>query len=172
MKDTQSSRLGIVTLDGDNAVLAFERRLHHPIEAVWKAITEPKELSKWHLQKANVEGEVGGAVEFFSGNDRVTGNVLAWEPPRVFEHEWKVDRPGFPLVEYGVIKWELIADGDSTILKLTHRDLTKQSVYNFAPGSHALLDRLEAHLDGTPPPDWRSRSEELRKIYSQLNRFA
>ena len=168
MKDAQTSRLGRVTVDGDNAVLAFERRLQHPVEDVWRAITEPSELSKWHLQQVKIDGTIGGRVEFFSGNDRVTGNILAWEPPHVFEHEWKVDRPGFPLAEYGVIRWELMEEGDATVLKLTHRDLTKQSVYNFAPGSHAILDRLEALLDGRPLPDWMSRSEELRKVYSQL----
>ena len=32
---------GRLTIDGDRAVLSFERHLPFPIEAVWSAITDP-----------------------------------------------------------------------------------------------------------------------------------
>jgi len=36
---------GTVAIEGDYAMLRFERRLTHPREIVWKAITAPKELA-------------------------------------------------------------------------------------------------------------------------------
>ena len=40
-------REGQLTVDGDRAVLTFERRLPYPIEAVWSAITDPDERAQW-----------------------------------------------------------------------------------------------------------------------------
>jgi hypothetical protein len=65
---------------------------------------EPEELSKWYMSVVSIEGWVGGKVDYDSGTGRVTGNILTWDPPRVFEHEWKVERQGSPKGEYGVIR--------------------------------------------------------------------
>jgi uncharacterized protein YndB with AHSA1/START domain len=167
-----SSSLGQVKVEGDYATLVFERRLHHPIDVVWQAITDPNELSKWYLPEAKIEGRSGGKVEFsFSGDafgaGRVTGNILVWDPPYVFEHEWIVDRPGFQKGEFGVLRWELFREGDGTLLKLTHRNLPSQIARNFAPGVHAILDRLEGFLDKRSLPDWRKQVQELQSSYSQ-----
>ena len=37
-----SEREGRLTVDGDRAVLNFERRLPFPVEVVWSAITDPQ----------------------------------------------------------------------------------------------------------------------------------
>lgn len=119
-----------------------------------------------YLQDAKIERRPGGKVEFSSGSSRVKGSVLVWDPPHVFEHEWIVDQPGFPRREYGIIRWELFSDDKETILRLTHRKLPSQTAHNFAPGVHAILDRLESFLNKGPLPDWMKRSEELKSIYS------
>jgi uncharacterized protein YndB with AHSA1/START domain len=168
MTAPETPRLGRVTLKGDNATIAFERRMPHPREVVWKAITEPRLLATWHLERARIVGRTGGSVEFWSGRARVTGTILVWDPPHVFEHEWNVEaRPGLPPGKHGIIRWELTQEGDETLLTLTHSHLTPQTVLSFAPGVHALLDRLEAHLNKTSLPDWMRRSEELRRSYSR-----
>jgi len=167
MTEALQSRLGRVKVDGDHATLIFERRLPRPPEDVWRAITDPEELSKWYLPEAKVDGRVGGSVNFSSGQGRVTGSILAWDPPHIFEHEWKVDRSGYPKGEYGVVRWELILEGRNTILKLTHRNLPRQMAPNFAPGAHAILDRLEAFLNSAPLPDWQKRQDEVRASYFQ-----
>jgi uncharacterized protein YndB with AHSA1/START domain len=161
-----SSRLGQVKVEGTDATLTFTRRLAHPPETVWKAITEPEELSKWYMSQVSIEGRVGGKVDYSSETGHVTGNILTWDPPLVFEHEWVIERPGSPKGDYGVIRWELVRDGDGTLLTLTHRKLPSQVARHFAPGVHASLDRLEAYVNDAPMPDWIERSEELRKIYS------
>ncbi|MGI0078464.1 MAG: SRPBCC family protein [Nitrososphaerales archaeon] len=159
--------MGQVKVEGDSATLIFERRLPHPVEAVWEAITEPNELSKWYLPEAKIERREGGNVYFSSGQGHVTGTIIVWDPPHIFEHEWLVDRPGYPKGEYGVIRWELAIDGQETILKLIHRKLASKTARNFAPGVHAVLDRLEAYLNQVPLPDWMKRSEEVRSRYER-----
>lgn len=43
---------GAVIMEGEYAILRFERRLAHPRGVVWKAITDPKELAAWFNTKA------------------------------------------------------------------------------------------------------------------------
>jgi uncharacterized protein YndB with AHSA1/START domain len=168
MTDVQSSRMGRVILEGDYATLDFERHLPHPPEVVWDAITKPEQLAKWYMTKARIEGKTGGRIEYVSGPSQlhITGTILAWEPPCLFEHEWNLEpRAEFTKGEHAVIRWELVPEGDGTLLKLTHRHLTRGTWTGFAPGTHAFLDNLQAFLGGTPLLNWRERVEELRKSY-------
>jgi hypothetical protein len=107
-------------------------------------------------------------VDFHSGPSQlhVTGRILVWEPPYVFEHEWKVDpRPELPSGEAAVIRWELERAGDETILHLEHRNLNLQTARGFAPGTHAFLDRLGAHLSHLPLPNWQERYQQVASRY-------
>lgn len=151
---------GKVVIEGDEATLVFWRRLPQPPEAVWKALTDPSELSGWYMTKALIDGREGGTVDFQAGPSRlhVTGRILTWDPPRTFEHEWKVaPRPELPSGEDATIRWELRRDGDGTILHLEHRNLNRETALGFAPGTHAFLDRLEAQLSRQPLPNWQER---------------
>ena len=38
---------GRLTVDGDHAVLTFERRLPYPVDVVWSAIADPAERAQW-----------------------------------------------------------------------------------------------------------------------------
>ncbi len=38
---------GTITIEENYGTLKYERRLSHPREIVWKAITDPKEISGW-----------------------------------------------------------------------------------------------------------------------------
>lgn len=172
MTDSDRERLGRVEVEGDYATLIFEWRLPHPPEAVWDAITEPEELAKWYMTKAKIDGSVGGSIDFMAGISQfhVTGKILAWDPPHLFEHEWNVEpRKELPKGERAVIRWELVREGNGTVLKLTHRNLTRQTSLGFAPGTHAFLDRLEARLDKAPLPEWVKRVNEMRSSYPSWN---
>ncbi len=116
------------------------------------------------MARARIDGRTGGSVDFSRPQGRVTGNILVWDPPRVLEHEWNVDRPGFRGPQ-GIVRWELRREGNNTLLTLTHRSLPQQIAPYSATGIHAILDRLEAHLDRTPLPDWLERQEEVRASY-------
>lgn len=170
MSAGNDAKNGTVTIEGDYATLRYERRLPHPREAVWKAITDPKELATWFNTKAVIDGRNGGAIDYVSApaGFHTTGRILVWDPPRVFEHEWRMDpHPHLPNGEAeSVIRWELTRDGDSsTILTVTHSRLTKSTGLGFAPGMHAFLDRLAAHLSHDKLPDWQERYVAVKGSY-------
>ena len=165
-----NNQKGTVIIEGGYATLRYERRLAHPREAVWKAITDPKELAAWFNTKAVIDGRDGGTIDFVSGpaGFHTTGRILVWDPPRVFEHEWHTaPHPQLPNGEpEAVIHWELARDGDSnTLLTVTFSRLTKSTALEFAPGIHAFLDRLAAQLDHRVLPDWTERYAAVKGSY-------
>jgi uncharacterized protein YndB with AHSA1/START domain len=140
--------------------------LRHPIEAVWAALTEPAERRAW-FGTTVLEGRVGGAIEMDPDDPpvrpelkRMTGRILVWDPPRVLEHTWHQT-----IVGEGVVRYELEAEGDGTLLRFTHRGLSVPNARGFVPGTHAYFDRLAAHLDGTELPGWQARYGELAPLY-------
>jgi uncharacterized protein YndB with AHSA1/START domain len=165
-----NKQIGTVTIEGDHVTLKYEHRLPHAPEAVWGAITDPKELAAWFNNKAVIDGRNGGTIDFVTGpaGFHTTGRILVWDPPRVFEHEWHTaPHPQLPNGEPdAVIRWELVRDADSaTILIMTFSRLTKPTALGFAPGMHAFLDRLEAQLKGEPLPDWMLRYDAVKGYY-------
>ncbi len=160
---------GRVEIDGELATLVFERTIAHPPELVWAALTDPDQLRHWFMTTAKIDGRAGGSIEMVSGpaQFRWTGRILTWDPPSVLEYEWNVEaRAELPVGERSVVRWELSRAGASTRLRLVHRRLTKPTAMGFAPGTHAFLDRLAAHLDGAPLPDWMQRFAEVRPAYA------
>ncbi len=51
------------TIEGKPAV-RFERRYPHPIERVWRAVTEPNELAHWFPSRVEVDLQEGGRMSF------------------------------------------------------------------------------------------------------------
>jgi uncharacterized protein YndB with AHSA1/START domain len=172
-KGLNNESKGTITLEKEYGTLKFERRLSHPKEAVWKAITELKVVSEWMSNYKGVfDGYKGGAIDLVNTvtGSHVTGDILVCDPVQVFEYEWHIDAsPIFPHGEpESVIRWELKQDGDSdTLLTLTHSHLTKSTSLSFAAGWHAYLDRLEAHLNNEELPDWMHRLGDVKDLYSQ-----
>jgi len=99
-------RKGRLTVDGDDgtATLVFERVLDHSPAHVWDAITTPEGLRAWLMcTEARIDGRAGGTIELVTGpaGYRSTGRILAWDPPRLFEYEWKVAPvPEMPMVAF------------------------------------------------------------------------
>jgi uncharacterized protein YndB with AHSA1/START domain len=153
---------GRITVDGDKAVLNFERHLPFPIEAVWSAITDPAEREQW-FGVTTIDAREGGSIEMVATGPplpperkRMAGRILVWKPPHVLEHEWKQ-----PIVEDGVVRYELSVDGEGTLLRFSHRGLGVRNASGFRGGTAAFLDRLEAYLAGDELPDWATRRKEI-----------
>jgi uncharacterized protein YndB with AHSA1/START domain len=170
MNSKHASRQGTVTISGDSATLTFERRLRHPIDDVWAALTEEEHLARWFMAKARIDARAGGTIDFLLGPSQwhATGRIVEWRPPHVFEHERNIEvRPDFPLGDHSIVRWELTRiSPDETHLKLVHRRIHRQFAVGVAPATHALLDRLENELDHEPLVDFRGRMEEVRPIYA------
>lgn len=165
---TAPTRNGTFTIEGTHTVMTFRRRLPYPIADVWAAITDPAQREEW-FGKTTIDAREGGTIGTVATEPpaaeaakRVTGRILTWDPPHVFEHEWHSR-----IVEDSVVRYELTEDGDNaTILVFTHRGLSVSNTMGFIPGTHAFLDRLEAQLAGEPLPSWQERYNEVAPSYA------
>jgi uncharacterized protein YndB with AHSA1/START domain len=121
---------GTITIEEDYGTLRYARRLSHPRETIWKAITDSKEIFKWLPDyKGTFDRYSGGSIDLVNtvSGSHVTGDILVWDLYRVFEYEWHISpNQMFPHGEpESVIQWELKQDGNSyTVLTMIHRRLT------------------------------------------------
>jgi uncharacterized protein YndB with AHSA1/START domain len=163
--------LGTVTRSPDGLELRYLRRLAHPIETVWAAVTEPTEMAAWWAD-ADVDLRVGGAVELRwlntdpEGNRAVAkGTVTAVDPPRTVEYSTDI---------HGVLRFELTADGDATVLVFTATYPPSMSEeLSVTAGWHIHLEHLATVLGGGTV-DWDRwyavhfpRWETIRDAYAE-----
>jgi uncharacterized protein YndB with AHSA1/START domain len=121
-------------VDGRPA-LRFTRRLPHPVERVWRAVSARDELAAWFVAPLDLTGP-GGRFEAMEE----PGQVLRAEPPRLLELEWGGE----------TLRFELEEDGAGTLLTFVHVFADAERAANYASGWHAHFDRLDAHLAGKP----------------------
>jgi uncharacterized protein YndB with AHSA1/START domain len=117
-KTLNTESKGTMIVEEEYETLKYERRLSHPREIVWKAITDPKEIFRWLPDyKGTFDGYNGGAIDLVNtvSGSHVTGDILVCDLYRVFEYEWHIS-PN-PMFLHGetesVIRWEIKQDGDS-----------------------------------------------------------
>lgn len=166
-------RYGKVEFEGDFASLIFERYFPQSPERIWRALTSPEELAAWYgAHTATIDGREGGSIDMITGPARFhwTGKILVWKPFSVLEYEFNsAPHAHLPQGEASVIRYELREGAEGTALTLKHSRLTKPTALGFAPGTHSLLDRLEAHLNSTVLPDWFARYQEVQSGYPSWN---
>ncbi|MEU9118981.1 SRPBCC family protein [Streptomyces sp. NPDC048506] len=146
----------LTTSDGRNA-LRMERRLAHPPEEVWSAITDPAQLGRWFPSEVTVELRPGGAMTFTMpgvSDVAMTGTVTDAEEPRLFAFTWGEDH----------LRWEITPDGDGSLLTLVHTFGDRFGGASFASGWHLCLTALSQLLDGEPPAVERDTGE-LHEAY-------
>jgi len=154
---------GIVERTPEGGVIRFERRLLHPIEHVWDAITSPARLAEWWLPfpaDITVDLREGGRMVMVANHDesiRIDCTILRLDPPRLLEHT-HVD-------EGAVMRWELEPAGPGCVLRLSHFVVDPAAAIGqcFVVGLHTSLSRLEPCLHGTPTEwDWDEFAESQR----------
>jgi uncharacterized protein YndB with AHSA1/START domain len=146
---------GTIERTADGGVIRFERRLRHPVDAVWAAITEPARLAEWWLPfdaDVTVDLRPGGLMVMSATGDEpmtITCEIRRVEPPWLLEHT-HVD-PGSRVL------WQLDPDGDGCVLRLSHvvPDAATAIDNCYVVGLHTSLERLAPCLAGNPVPwDW------------------
>jgi len=144
--------------------LRFERRLSHPVEVVWRAITESDELEQWFPSRVEVDELRPGAEMTFrfenmplDAPSTMTGSVTGFDPPRLFEFYWGEDH----------LRFELEPAGDAAcVLRLTVLLDSRDKAARDGAGWHVCLDRLGRQLAGEEPggrDNWRSLYEEYQR---------
>ncbi|MFF0343111.1 SRPBCC family protein [Kribbella sp. NPDC004875] len=153
------------TLSSENGrtVLRMRRELRHPVEKVWRAISEPKHLAGWFPAAVELDLRVDGPVTFtFEGEPgapvdlRSHGVIRAYEPPSVLEYTWGVE----------VLRWELTPTADGCTLHLTATYDDRSGSASFAGGWTLCFDALERLLGDTAPErDYRVLHEHFVKVF-------
>jgi uncharacterized protein YndB with AHSA1/START domain len=132
--------------DEGRSVLRFERLLRHPRERVWRALTEPADLSSWHPTPFAFEPAVGGRVRYDAkpgSPEMPAGEVLDFDPPSAFAYTWGED----------VLRFELAPEQGGCLLVLTHTFDDRFKAARDASGWHLCLQALAARLDGVSVPE-------------------
>jgi uncharacterized protein YndB with AHSA1/START domain len=134
-------------------VLRYRRRLSHPPEKVWRALTEDAHLEAWF--PTTIEGaRRAGAMLRFSFRQREAepfdGEMLTFAPPSLLELRWADD----------VLRFELEPDGTGSLLRLTVTFPERGKAARDGAGWHVCLERLASVVDGTTLPEgpdrWRT----------------
>jgi uncharacterized protein YndB with AHSA1/START domain len=143
-----------------DGALRFERRLPHPVEKVWRAVSEPAELEHWFPCRVELdELRVGAPLRFVFPDDMappMDGEVTALDPPRLLAFTWGPDE----------LRFELEPDGDGTLLRFTDVIEEQDKAARDAAGWEVCLAKLEQRLGGEPAqePDWRGFYEEYERL--------
>lgn len=123
---------------GDRITLRYERVLPHPIDDVWRAVTDPDEISRWWGTRPEIDLRVDGEyVSHHETGDRVVDRIVRLEPPRVFAHTfWQHLNPD------SLVTYELTPIAEGTLLVLTH-ELTEDDLRMAADAFAADVDIYE-----------------------------
>jgi uncharacterized protein YndB with AHSA1/START domain len=132
--------------DDGRYLISFERRLAHPVERVWDALTRPEELIAW-WGDADVELAEGGRFDVRWLNTDDEGNtaemhatIAKLEPQRLLVLDGDM---------HGRLRWELTPDGDGTLLSFRSTvELDPEFLTKVPAGWHFHLDALQRHLEG------------------------
>ncbi|TCO51039.1 uncharacterized protein YndB with AHSA1/START domain [Kribbella antiqua] len=154
------------TLSTENGrtVLRMQRALTHPIEKVWRAITQPSELAGWFPAAVELDLRLDGPITFTFEEDpgapvdeQSRGVIRAYEPPRLIEYTWGDE----------VLRWELVPSGDGCVLHLTATYDDRPGSASFTSGWILCFDALEKVLGGSavPEQDYAVLHEHFVKVY-------
>ncbi|MBR8743047.1 SRPBCC domain-containing protein [Nocardiopsis sp. MG754419] len=129
----------------DRWALTFVRNIAHPPEKVWRAVTEPRHLSRWYpMVVERLEPRVGGTVTFRDEEGTVVpAEVTEVDPPRTFalrEHDEETGEHD--------LRFVLEEDGAGGCrLTFTHTFADRTWADRTETGWSRCLDELERILD-------------------------
>jgi uncharacterized protein YndB with AHSA1/START domain len=147
----------------------FDRASKHSAERLWRAITDPDEVTAWMQYPAKIDLRVGGdyRVDFSKTNSGLLdGVIVAIEPERLLRYAW-----GTSIVEWSI---------EPTPGGCTHSFL-QSGLANRGPGEeqlvagwHAWFDDLDRYLGGNPLPAlserdaWRALCERYKPVLAEV----
>ena len=147
--------------------LRFERRLAHPPEKVWRAVSDPAEMAHWFPAAVETELRPGSRMRFTFSDDAPVdadwdGEVLEVDPPKVYMFRWSDD----------VLRFELIPDGEGCLLVFTQTmgggEIGRLGAGRTAAGWVDCLDVLAGRLDGVPVAE---RTDWVTPMRHYLEKF-
>lgn len=132
--------------EGPGYALVLERRLDHPPSKVWRVLTDRELIRQWFPCDVEGEWERGAKLRFHflhGEGDALPeedhwGEVLAVDEPWLLEFRWGSHR----------LKYELAADGDGTLFRLSEHFQNPSWGARNAAGWEQCIDNLGLIVDG------------------------
>jgi uncharacterized protein YndB with AHSA1/START domain len=92
--------------------------VHAPVEAVWKALTDPAELERWFPLRSGGEAGPGKKILFSWDEGEWWTNVTEWKPNQLVRwvDDAYPDSPNPPLA----VEWTLTTERGQTVVRLVH----------------------------------------------------
>lgn len=129
-------------------IIQKEHFYNHPIERVWKAISDAAEISSWFL-KADFRAEEGYNYKFTHEDTVISGEVNRANPVHHLEYTWVVGKTNVETL----VKWVLEEKDGGTLLKLEHSGISNydgetavKMFESFRDGWQMCVDNLEKFL--------------------------
>ena len=124
--------------------LRLTRRYDATPAEVWSALTEPDSMARWLARPRSVELSPGGALELeLRDAGVIAAAVRELEPGRVLELDWRYESE-----DLSIVRFELAADGDGTLLVLDHRRIDEPVGMAYITRWSRALERLDRELAG------------------------
>jgi uncharacterized protein YndB with AHSA1/START domain len=132
----------------DNKPVILEILLNAPVKKVWKALTDNNEMKIWYFDLEEFKPEVGFKFHFTGGPSPDRQYLHLCEiteviPEKKLTQTWRYD--GYDGTSY--LTFELTAQGNKTMLKLTHKDLgtfpednPDFAISNFEEGWNSIIN--------------------------------
>lgn len=129
----------------DDGTIRHQVRFDHPIDRVWRALTDREEIAKWLM--ANDFAPVVGHVfrmDARPSHGWIQAEVLTVEPPHLLRCRWNIDGAAT------TVTMTLRTDGDGTVLYLEHAGLTDDPRPGFDTGWIEKFDNITSLLKDAP----------------------
>ncbi|MEV1204580.1 SRPBCC family protein, partial [Microbispora rosea] len=135
---------------GEQAALRMERRLAHPQEKVWRAVTEPDRLGQWFpFTVVEMDLRVGGKITFDGGGTTTDAEITELDPPRLFAFVQHAPRE-MPREGDNVLRFELLPEEGGCLLVFTQVFHDRPAAASYASGWQVCLDAMDAIVGGRP----------------------
>jgi uncharacterized protein YndB with AHSA1/START domain len=156
-------------LDGQ-PVVRFERTFPHSVDAVWEAISDPRQLEAWFPTTVEFETLApGSSITFRFAQDSpdekyppMSGEFLEVDPPRRLAFSWGEDRLTFELADTD--------DGDACRLVFTVALDSEDKAARDSAGWESCLDML-ARVAGGEAPQRPGPSDNWQRYYDEYKRL-
>ncbi|MGI9609231.1 MAG: SRPBCC family protein [Acidimicrobiia bacterium] len=135
--------------------ILVERHVQAPPSAVYEYLVDPTLVATWFGESCSLDGTPGGDFAMLSPNGMTaSGEVVEVVDGRKISFTWGWN--GHPGVPPGstLVEIELIADGEGTLVRLTHSelDLDEQPIHRTG-WVHYLARLATAATGDNPGPD-------------------
>ncbi len=119
-------------------------RIAAPPEVVFPYFTDPELMVTWIGERAELEARPGGTFALDFVGVAARGNYVAVEPPSRVVFTWGIPEDSSMPPGSSTVEVVLVAEGDDTIVNLTHRNLPDDREPSHREGWEGCLVALVA----------------------------